>query len=109
MNWSIEYLPEVKKDMKDLSRQRQNLVTKLLERASQNPLPQNEGGYGKPLGNKRGLNLTNLLKLKLRGEGLRIIYKLVRTETQMIVVVVGVREDEEVYQTADSRKRKYNL
>ena len=109
MNWSIQYLPEVEKDINGLSPKRQKLVRKAIEKASQPPLPQNEGGYGKPLGNQRGMNLTNLLKLKLRGEGLRIIYKLVRTETQMLVVVVGVREDEEVYRTAYSRKRKYNL
>lgn len=109
MNWSIEYLPEVEKDMNRLSPQRQKLARKAIYKTRENPLPQNEGGYGKPLGSKYGLNLTNLLKIKLRGEGLRIVYKLVRTESQMVVVVVGVRDDEEVYKSAYSRRKKYNL
>ncbi len=77
-------------------------MLKAINKVKENPLPQNEGGYGKPLGNKHGLNLTNLLKIKLRGEGIRIVYKLVRTETQMLIIVIGVREDEEGYDLANA-------
>ena len=49
------------------------------------------------------------LKIKLRGEGIRIVYKLIRTETQMLIVVVGVREDDEVYDTAQRRRDKHTL
>jgi len=31
-------------------------------KVSQNPLPNTEGGYGKPLGNHSGVNLTACLK-----------------------------------------------
>ena len=68
-----------------------------------------EGGYGKPLGNKHGANLTNMLKIKLRVEEIRVVYKLIRTETKMLVVVVGVREDEEVFEIAQRRRMKYGL
>jgi mRNA interferase RelE/StbE len=84
-------------------------VTKALKKVKTNPLPQDEGGYGKPLGKKHGRDLTNFLKVKLRGEGIRIVYKLIRTETKMLVVVVGVREDEEVYEIAHRRRIKYTL
>ena len=70
---------------------------------SANPLPASEGGYGKPLGNKGGNNLTTLLKIKLRGPGIRVVYELVRTETSMLIVVVGAREDDEVYEIASKR------
>ena len=43
-------------------------------------IPANEGGYGKPLGNKHGNGLTSLCKIKLRKEGIRVVYALVRTE-----------------------------
>lgn len=109
MNWKLEYVPEAKKDIKDLNRSQQIVVEKALKKVKTNPLPQDEGGYGKPLGNKRGMNLTNFLKVKLRGEGIRIVYKLVRTETKMLVIVVGVREDEEVYDIAYRRRIKYTL
>ena len=109
MNWKVEYLPEADKDLDSLTRHQQILVKKAIKRVQGNPLPQSEGGYGKPLGHKHGLNLTNLLKIKLRGEGIRIVYKLIRTQTQMLIVVVGVREDDEVYGIAQRRRDKHNL
>ena len=95
MSWNVVYLHEAEKDILALARNRQLLVNKAIKKVKQNPLPQSEGGYGKPLGHKQGTNLTNFLKIKLRGAGIRIVYKLVRTDRQMLVVVVGVREDEE--------------
>lgn len=109
MNWVAAYLPEAVKDLEGLSRTQQVLVKKAVAKVKENPLPQNEGGFGKPLGHKQGRNLTNLLKIKLRGEGIRVVYKLVRTQSQMIILVVGVREDEEVYDIAYSRRTKHGL
>ena len=109
MNWSVVFLPEAEKDVRSLSRSQQILVRKAISKVQENPLPQSEGGYGKPLGNKRGLNLTNLLKIKLRDAGIRVVYKLIRTDSQMLVVVVGVREDDEVYEIAHSRRTKHDL
>lgn len=109
MNWSVQYLPEAVKDLDGLSRMQQVMVKKAIKKVKENPLSQNEGGYGKPLGHKRGLNLTNLMKIKLRGEGIRVVYKLIKTESQMLIIVVGIREDEEVYEIAHSRRIKHNL
>ena len=50
-----------------------------------------------------------MLKIKLRGEGVRIVYKLIRIETKMLVVVIGIREDEEVYEIAQKRREQYGL
>ena len=109
MNWEVSYLPEVEKDLRQLARNQQLLVTKAIRKIKENPLPQAEGGYGKPLGHKRGINLTGFLKVKLRGAGIRIVYKLIRTDTQMLVVVIGMREDEEAYELAQRRARKHDL
>ncbi|MBQ6442403.1 MAG: type II toxin-antitoxin system RelE/ParE family toxin [Lachnospiraceae bacterium] len=109
MNWKVVYLPEAAKDLDNLSHQQQIIVKKAVKKVQENPLPQSDGGYGKPLGHKHGLNLTNLLKIKIRGEGIRIVYKLVKTESQMLVIVVGVREDDEVYEIAYSRRTKHQL
>ena len=54
---------------------------------SANPLPAIEGGYGKLLGNNGRTALAGLMKIKLRGAGLRIVYKLVKTESEMLIVV----------------------
>lgn len=100
MSWSVFYLPETEKDFQQLSRQQVLRVMKAIEKVCQNPLPQSEGGYGKPLGHKRGINLTGLFKIKLKNDGIRVVYSLIRTESQMLVVVIGLREDEEVYEIA---------
>ena len=41
--------------------------------------------------------------------GLRVVYKLIYTETEMLIVVVGARADDEVYQLAEKRAAKNNL
>ena len=109
MSWEVNYLPEADKDIAALARNQQIIVQKAIKKVKENPLPQSEGGYGKPLGHKHGTNLTNFLKIKLRGEGIRIVYKLIRTQTQMLIVVAGIREDDEVYEIAQRRRDKHNL
>lgn len=75
MTWCVEFLEEAKKDMKKLERSASLQVLKGIQKVSQNPLPVQEGGYGKPLGNKNGANLTNLLKIKIWDLGIRVVYK----------------------------------
>ncbi len=81
------------------------LVAKALKKVQQNPVSIYDGGYGKPLGNKGGTDLTGLFKIKLRAAGLRVVYKLIYTETEMLIVVVGARADDEVYQLAEKRQK----
>lgn len=109
MNWTLKYLPEVEKDLKQLGGNQRILVQKAVRKVRTNPLPASEGGYGKPLGNKGGTDLTGLLKIKLKSAGIRVVYKLIRTETEMLVIVVGARADDEVYETAQHRAEKHNL
>ena len=109
MNWTLKYLPEVEKDLKQLGGNQRILVQKAVRKVRTNPLPASEGGYGKPLGNKGGTDLTGLLTIKLKSAGIRVVYKLIRTETEMLVIVVGARADDEVYETAQHRAEKHNL
>lgn len=103
MSWRIKMLPEAEKDLAKLDGSQIIQVKKAIRKVSQNPLPAERGGYGKPLGNKGGRNLTGLLKIKLRGSGLRAVYKVLEDQTLMLVVVVGDRDDEEVYDLAARR------
>ncbi len=103
MSWEVLYLPEAENDLKKLDGSQRILVLKAIKKVRNNPLPQSEGGYGKPLGNKGGRNLTNLLKIKLKASGIRIVYSIVRQAEQMFIIVIGIREDEEVYNIAESR------
>ena len=74
-----------------------------IKKVSNNPLPQNEGGYGKALGNINGSELTGFFKIKYRRIGIRVVYTLVR----MNIIVVSVREDSASYNKAQKRKNKY--
>ena len=79
---------------------------KILKRVLENPLPASQGGYGKPLRNKNGLDLSDFLKIKLRSSGLRIVYKLVEVDGQMLVIIIGARSDLDVYKEAYRRINK---
>lgn len=107
--WEQEYLPEARDDLARLDHAAAVRVQKAIDRVSENPLPQNEGGYGKPLGNKQGFDLTGLLKVKLRDDGIRIVYKIERTSNSMRVIVIGVRSDMEVYREALRRRERHGL
>ena len=73
--WNVVFLEEAEKDIKKLDRSTQIQVLKGISKVSQNPLPTQDGGYGKPLGNKNGTNLTNLMKIKFRDLGISVVYK----------------------------------
>ena len=103
MNWNVLFLKEATEDFNRLDGSQQKIVSKALLRVSQNPLPANEGGYGKPLGNHTPSNLSGLLKIKLRAHGLRIVYRLVHVNHQMLVIIIGIRADGQVYSKAQAR------
>lgn len=109
MKWDITYLPEALDDLRRLDGSQRILVRKAIQKVSSNPLPETEGGYGKLLGNKNNANLSGFLKIKLRGAGLRIVYKLTRMQDRMLIIVIGAREDAEAYETAYKRIRKHSL
>lgn len=100
MKWAVDFLPETADDLARLDGSQRQIAVKAIEKVRQNPLPNTEGGYGKPLGNVAGTALAGLLKIKLRGQGLRIVYRLLRTEKRMVIIVIGIRADDLVYQTA---------
>ena len=105
MNWEILYSDEAKEDLGALDGSQRKIVIKAIRKVSRNPLPANEGGYGKPLGNKHGNDLTGLCKIKLVKEGIRVVYALIRTETAMKIIVIAARSDDEVYEIAAQRTK----
>ena len=75
MTGTLKFLPEAQKDLKNLAGNQRLLVGKAIEKVRQNPVSIYEGGYGKPLGNKSGNDLSGLFKIKLRNAGIRVVYK----------------------------------
>lgn len=103
MTWGIKYLPEAIEDLKSLDGSQRTVVMKAIKKVSQNPLPADEGGYGKPLGKRNQTNLSGCMKVKLKSLGIRIVYRIERTDKNMNVIVIGARADDEVYKIAQKR------
>lgn len=93
-------------DMLKLDKALRLRVHKKILEVAQNPLPITEGGRGFPLGNKMGLNLSEFFKIKLQGIGIRAVYELKRIDNEMVIIVVGVRDEEAVYREAVKRIAK---
>lgn len=98
----VEYLPEVQADMKALDGSQRKAVLMALLKLQQRPEE-----YGKPLGNKHGLNLTGLRRVKLRALGIRVVYRLIPQSEMVLVLAVGKREDDKVYREVLRRYRKH--
>ena len=101
--WEIEYIPAALEDLRSLDRSQQLQVLKAIEKVSAKPLPNPEGALGKPLGSHSGANLTGYLKMKLLKLGLRVVYRVVRENNVMRIIIISVRDDETVYKLARDR------
>ena len=107
--WELSFLPEAREDLRALDGSQRIRLVKAIAKVQSNPLPSSEGGYGKPLGNKRLSQLSGLMKVKLKSDGIRIVYKLERIEHAMRIVVIGVRSDDAVYREAQKRRESHGL
>ena len=105
--WQDKYLKEANSDLDKLDTDLREMVLAGIKKVRQNPLPQSEGGYGKPLGNKGGNNLTGFFKIKYKGIGIRVVYTLVRDVKVMNIVVISKRDENYCYETAAKCKKKY--
>lgn len=102
--WKVEYLTDALEDLKKLDKSRRLKVVKKINQVAENPLPQNEGGYGEPLGNTAAARLAGFCKIKLLKLGIRVVYRLEANNKAMKIIVVSSRADNEVYLIAQKRK-----
>lgn len=107
--WSVEFLEEAREDLRRLDGSVRIQVLKAIKKVQANPLPSDRGGYGKPLGSRASADLTGLMKVKLRGLGIRIVYKVEERDGVMLVIIIGARNDFEVYHEAQRRREKHDL
>lgn len=106
MKWSIKISNSARKEYKNLDKGARLQVLAGILKVSKNPLPHPEG-YGKPLGNKRGKNLTGFFKIKYKDIGIRVVYTLVLEEYIMNVIVVSERSEDFCYEMAVKLYEKY--
>ena len=103
MAWDIFYFEKAEEDLAALNSPVSARVIKAINKVSHNPLPQSEGGYGKPLGNMQSSKLAGCMKIKLKSIGIRVVYQLIRKDSAMKIIIVSVRSDDEVYKEAERR------
>lgn len=102
MKWNIEYVKEAQRDLRKLDPYNRKIVLKAIEKTAEYPLPPPDG-IGKPLGNHASSKLSGFYKIKLRDLGYRVVYSLLRENDTMTVIVISVRNDDEVYKEAQRR------
>ena len=106
MAWKIKILSEAREDYKSLDGSLKKQIFAGIIKVSKAPLP-SPNGYGKPLGNKNGNNLTGFFKIKYKGNGIRVIYTLALKEMSMNIVAISERDDNYCYELATKMYEKY--
>ena len=106
MAWKIKIAYEAKKDFQKLEQSMRKQVLAGILKVSKAPMP-SPNGYGKPLGKKKGNNLTGFFKIKYKGIGIRVVYTLVLNEHIMNIVVISQRDDNYCYELAAKLYEKY--
>lgn len=106
MTWEIRITDEAKKDYSKIEGSIRKQVLAGIVKVSKAPLPSPKG-YGKPLGNKNGNNLTGFFKIKYRGIGIRVVYALVVDKVVMNIIVISQRDDNYCYNLAAKLYDKY--
>lgn len=96
--YEIKYHPLVETDLKQLNNSVRLEVFKKLKKIQQTP------ELGKPLGNKNNMNLTGLFKVYVAKKQVRIVYEIINNILVVKVIVIGKRENMEVYKQAEERR-----
>lgn len=106
MAWKIRIADEAKKDYGRIEGNVRKQVLAGIVKVSKAPLP-SPNGYGKPLGNKKGNDLTGFFKIKYRGIGIRVVYTLVVNKMIMNILVISQRDDNYCYDLAAKLYKRY--
>ena len=100
MIWHVRFSTFAEKDWKSFDRYHQKVIDKAIQKVMQNPTAD---GYGKPLANLSGSHLHGLYKIKLKKSGIRIVYALIEVEGERLIIIIGARANDEVYDIAAKR------
>src|SRR5665648_953786 len=106
MGWGVCITNDAKQDFKKLDGSVKKQVLAGILKVSQAPMP-SPNGYGKPLGNKAGNNLTGFFKIKYKEIGIRVVYTIIPSEMVMSIIVISKRDDEYCYNLTATLHAKY--
>ena len=100
---NVTVIEKARKDFLKLDSSTKVVVLKAIKKVSTNPKPSTEGGYGKPLGHHNTADLSGLLKIKITSIGYRIVYQYVKDKNGMRIIIISIRDEEQVYKEAELR------
>lgn len=101
MKWKVKFLPAVVNDLSGLDKSIRARILKSIPKLERDPV-----GYGTPLGNKHGIDLSRCYKTTPI-DGYRMVYWIKERIVVVTVIAVGKREREKVYKSAAERIREY--
>ncbi len=93
MSYNLDFLEEALEEWKKLNPSIKQPLKKKLMRVLENPRVPNNKLTGHP----------NRYKIKLHSAGYRLVYEVIDDEVVILVIAVGRRENNAVYNTASSR------
>ena len=93
--YGLKFLPTALKEWKKLDSSIQGQLKKKLKERLQNPRVPASRLHG----------FENHYKIKLRASGYRLVYEIVESEIVVMVVAVGKRDKNLIYQKASKRKK----
>ncbi|WP_432263196.1 type II toxin-antitoxin system RelE family toxin [Cupriavidus sp. TMH.W2] len=94
MAWTVSYHPEVEHDLLSLGRTEARAILKVIEERIANGEPDK---LGKPLAGQ----LTGCRRI--RTGQTRIVYRVDGERIEVLIIAVGMRRDNEIYDAASSR------
>ncbi|MFU8925267.1 type II toxin-antitoxin system RelE family toxin [Acinetobacter puyangensis] len=93
MTYSLDFLEEALKEWNNLNHSIKQALKKKLEKVLENPrIPKNKLS-GHP----------DRYKIKLRSIGYRLVYEVIDSEVVVLMIAVGKRENNDVYNRANDR------
>jgi mRNA interferase RelE/StbE len=94
----IQFIPEAVKDYKLLDGNIKKMINDKIDRLKENPY------LGESLGNKNNIDLTGYYKIYFFKKTYRIVYRIVKTEIEIIEIWgIGKRDKMEIYKNIEKR------
>lgn len=109
MSWNLEYLPEAEKYLKSLAGSQRTLVLKAIKKFSRILCPLMNKATVSPSTITVEPILPDCSKSSCVQRACGLFANFARTESSMMIIVIGVRADEEVYDLAQKRASKHGL
>lgn len=96
---NLDFFDEAIEDYNSLDGSQKVVVMKALEK-----IAENGQNLGEPLRNTNTSNLSGYRKVKIKREGIRIVYSITNSKVDITqIITIGNRADSEVYEEAHKR------